>query len=435
VAFGPCGFKSRPEHKRNALNSRAFELKKFLDEVVASRKASNFDLEMPTDKPPYKEAKLYKPGPKSKQQRWCIVYWAWSNEESKLKKQRLYRIPDAPTEALREAAAQTIIDEINRRLRMGKTIGQKTFEGPMNPNILKLVDEFLEMKKTLKASSHKSLRTNLKPFQEFLLANLRKYPGIHDFQKKDAILYSDFLKSKGQSNRTINNKLKTVKTFFIHQVEREVIEKNPFHKIKLMPKVTGKNLAFKEEQVKELMEYMERYPDLRFFARFMYYTLLRTNEIARLKVKNINQYNDGQIYLDKSLSKTNIERHVFIPEPLMEEIHERNILSYPEEYYIFSIAGKGAKNRKIFGPGPDPVNSSRFGEAFREWVLNKLNYHKDYMLYSWKHTGVVIAHRAGVSDADIMQQTGHVDYGSYQVYMKSLGLFAQGDYAAKIPRI
>jgi integrase len=416
--------------------NKASQLKEFLENVVASKMASNFNLEMPTDSPPYKEAKLYKPGPDTKRPRWCIVYWAWSKEEGRLKKQRFYKIPDAPTEELREAAAQSIIDEINRMLRAGKTIGSKKFESPVNPNILKLVDEFLEAKKSLKPSSHKSLRTNLKTFQEFILANLRKYPGIHDFDKKAALMYSDYLKTKkNYANRTINNKIKTVKTFFIHQVDREVIEKNPFDKLKLMPKTTGKNLAFKEHEIKELMEYMDRYPDLRFFARFMYYTLLRTNEIASLKVKHINQYSEGQIYLDKSLGKTNIERHVFIPDPLMEEIKERNILSYPPEYYIFSIAGKGPKNRKIFGPGPDRVPTSRFGEAFREWVLNKLDYDKDYMLYSWKHTGVVIAHRAGVSDADIMQQTGHVDYGSYKTYMKSLGLFAQGDYAAKIPRI
>jgi hypothetical protein len=46
-----------------------------------------------------------------------------------------------------------------------------------------------------------------------------------------------------------------------------------------------------------------------------------------------------------------------------------------------------------------------------------------------------MAHRAGVTDANIMQQTGHQSYASFTKYMKSLGLFARGQFADKVPEI
>jgi hypothetical protein len=46
---------------------------------------------------------------------------------------------------------------------------------------------------------------------------------------------------------------------------------------------------------------------------------------------------------------------------------------------------------------------------------------------------VIAAHKAGVSDNDIKKQTGNKDYGSFQKYLKSLGLFDNQDFASKIP--
>jgi hypothetical protein len=64
-----------------------------------------------------------------------------------------------------------------------------------------------------------------------------------------------------------------------------------------------------------------------------------------------------------------------------------------------------------------------------------LGYSELYTFYSWKHTGVISAHKAGVSDDDIMLQTGHKNYGSFQVYLKSLGLFQNETFAKMIPKL
>ncbi len=99
---------------------------------------------------------------------------------------------------------------------------------------------------------------------------------------------------------------------------------------------------------------------LLFLCQFMYYTLLRTNEIASLKVKNIGQYAKDKIYLTSEFSKNRVERHIVITEQLNKLIEDLGIREYDPEFYIFS---------KGFVPGRQHYDSKRFGQRFRENIL------------------------------------------------------------------
>ena len=94
------------------------------------------------------------------------------------------------------------------------------------------------------------------------------------------------------------------------------------------------------------------------------------------------------------------------------------------DWYLFS---------KGFQPGPEHYNSKYFGERYRENVLDMLKYHKDFTLYSWKHTGVVMAVEAGVPHADIINQGGWNDPHSYFTYLKGLGLMVNDGVKTKWP--
>ena len=61
------------------------------------------------------------------------------------------------------------------------------------------------------------------------------------------------------------------------------------------------------------------------------------------------------------------------------------------------------------------------GERFRK-LIKALNLGKDYTLYSWKHSGVVVAYKAGIDIKTIQSQCRHKSLEQTDIYLKSLGL-------------
>jgi integrase len=61
------------------------------------------------------------------------------------------------------------------------------------------------------------------------------------------------------------------------------------------------------------------------------------------------------------------------------------------------------------------------GSRFRK-LTRDLNLSKDYTLYSWKHSGVVAAYKAGIDIKTIQSQCRHQSLEQTDIYLKSLGL-------------
>ena len=78
------------------------------------------------------------------------------------------------------------------------------------------------------------------------------------------------------------------------------------------------------------------------------------------------------------------------------------VYNLPPDHYLFSRDG--------CKPGIEFLPGKVLGARYRYWVLDKipeLAGNRDYTLYSWKHTGVVEAIKAGLKPYEIMKQTGH----------------------------
>lgn len=65
-------------------------------------------------------------------------------------------------------------------------------------------------------------------------------------------------------------------------------------------------------------------------------------------------------------------------------------------------------------------------------VLRSLNYSKELTLYSWKHTGVVAAYRNGIDVYAIMRQLRHHSLDQTMIYLKSLGIVKNVEFAGKM---
>ena len=382
----------------------------------------------------FKPARLIIPSATSKDQRPFIKVYAPDYSSGKLKLKKIYAIPGENIKQIKSNAQQMIL-EINSALENGAKFDRPAPIEAKTSTLREIIESYRESQRTARSYGTR-LDTALRPYERFCEKENELKKNIDHITQAHAQNFLQSLKSKGLSARTINNYVSYAKTVWIHADNvSDGTVRSPFEKIKKLPIENSRNVAYQPEDLPKLKKQHAKYPDLAFLAQFMYYTLTRTTELAQLQVKHIGLYQPDQVYISASTSKNSTERHVIIPPPLQALIDKHKIKSFPPDYYVFSLVpGQGVKN-KVVKPLPKKVGSSRLGERYRRYILNPLKFSKDYTLYSWKHTGVISAHNAGVTDADIMQQTGHKNYHSFTVYMKSLGLFARGQFAKLIPEI
>jgi integrase len=383
----------------------------------------------------HKPARLVIP---SNNKRWYIILYIYDVQSGQVQRKRFYGIPEEENNAKRIFNANTICYELNKKLATGyisdKTKYQQSKIAEQNDNnpVIYLLRVSVAIMRVVEAKRYNEQRT----YQSYFsiakslcqyLDTLNPEPDVDHFGQEIALAYLQSLLHQGKAPRTYNNHLLTLRTLWQEGMELKYFKSNPFKSIPRVKTPLGKNIAYLPAQQQEIISYAKKYPEMLFLIRFMYYTLARTNEIGHLKVKHIGMYTPDKIYLPASVSKNNIERHIVIPPGLEKEIEKFNIRKMDPEWYIFS--------RDKFKCGPLRMDTRRIGQKYREWITSKLDYPVVYTLYSWKHTGIIAAHKAGISDDDIMMQTGHKDYGSFQKYLKSLGLYDNKDFALKMPDI
>ena len=383
----------------------------------------------------HKPARLVIP---SNNQRWYIILYIYDVQSGQVQRKRFYNIPPEENNAKRIYTANQICSELNKKLSEGFVSDKQKYrrsqiihQNEQSPVIFKLRASVAIMR-VVNAKQYNEERT----YQSYFsiakslctyLDDLKENPDVDQLGNEIALQYLQSLLHTGKSPRTYNNHLLTLRTLWQEGIDLKYFNTNPWKAIPRVKTPIGKNIAYLPAQQKQIIEFAIRYPELLFLIRFMYYTLARTNEIGHLKVKHIGMYTPDKIYLPASVSKNKIERHIIIPPGLEKEIQKFNIRNMDPEWYIFS--------QDKFKCGPKRMDTRRIGQKYREWITSKLKYPVVYTLYSWKHTGVIAAHKAGISDDDIMIQTGHKDYGSFQKYLKSLSLYDNKDFALKMPEI
>lgn len=151
-------------------------------------------------------------------------------------------------------------------------------------------------------------------------------------------------------------------------------------------------------------------PQLWLAISFEYYCFMRPRkEIRFLRISDIN-WGLAQIKVRYENSKTK-ERFVNIPRPLMTMLRqEYQLHTYPRNYYIFGHGGQ---------PGPTHLSINNLSNRFAD-IRNNLQMPVMYKMYSWKHTGIIHARRAGVPDPQIQHQSGHTSIVTTERYMRKM---------------
>ncbi len=227
--------------------------------------------------------------------------------------------------------------------------------------------------------------------------------------REDALAFVDYLFDQKLSAKTVKsyrNNLKTLYNKYIDRIEPEGF-KNPFRKMPVIKTSSRSLMYFSDIQIKTIKEYCKKEEPLLWMACVLqYYCFIRPNELRQLKVENVN-LSAGYIEIQGSVSKNRKTQKVSIPTPLYNEIN--SLIHFDPELFIFG------------GPGPVPPSRDKLSKVHKK-MLETLKIKGRYGFYSWKHTGVVKAWRAGLNIKDLQMQLRHHSLDMVNEYLKNLGV-------------
>ena len=138
-------------------------------------------------------------------------------------------------------------------------------------------------------------------------------------------------------------------------------------------------------------------------------TIRGSTQIRFLKVGDIF-INEGIIRIRAEVSKNKKERNPVIPENFRQELLKEEIFEYPEDYYLITTKSE---------PGKKHVSKNYFWNHF-EKTKKALNIQRDFKLYGFKHTGMVMVKKAGGDSKDIQMQAGHHSLDMVDKYINQM---------------
>jgi integrase len=227
-----------------------------------------------------------------------------------------------------------------------------------------------------------------------------------------AMKYMDYLSNRIKG-RTWNNHLSFMRIFFNLLVNRDIITKNPFGKIKKQTETQSvKNIAFSEHERLLLLHYLKPNDlQLYYFVQFVYYCALRPKEISMLRIKDID-FTRRNIFVSADVSKNKKGESIVIPNSFMPIINEMNLQKLDKNLYIFGFGNvPGVEYNRLY----DKLT------AKLKIIITNLNINPNCTLYSFKHSGVInLYYATNHNILEVSRHCRHSDIGITQNYLKSL---------------
>ena len=362
--------------------------------------------------------------------RWYISFYVWDIQKNDIVRKREYSINQYKTKEERIAFANQRINSINNLLAEGFHIDARKNDEVEEElkNLTTLEDaltKMLEIKKqSFRQSSYSSFSSVLKIFLNWAKKNRLNQIDVNLFDRYHAQSYRDYLVvDRGLVGKSVNNNMACMKCLFNGLKDREVIEISPMDKIKKQKEIkTFQNVAYTQQEITKLKTLIkEEAPTLWVFIQLIYYCFLRPGEIRMLRKENIN-LGSGKIFVPATISKNAKNDHVDIPEPLKPVLKEF-LVNLEDNEYLFP------------GKFKDTHISAGFMTRLHKEFLKRFGYDDRHTLYSWKHTGVVQAYKAGVDIKSIQRQCRHYGIEMTDQYLKSLGLYNNEQFLLKMPEM
>lgn len=353
--------------------------------------------------------------------RWYVEYKYRDAETHKFKRFRTWIPTNLTTLNSRREKAEDILFEINDKL----IAGWNPFSDA-ETNKKRVIDLVWHIHDVKAAASRKSTAAAYKQGIRKLVVFLHKIGGqnmkIDRFGKRHAIALMDQIKIERKLNNvTYNNHLKIYRSIFNELVNREHIETNPFKAVKPLITTQTDITPFTPEHFRILYDYLqENDPALLLFSKFIYYCGFRTNEVANLRVKDIN-LKGGFVTVPAHIHKTRRQRGMPLRESFIKDL--QFIKDYPPNYYLFSSS---------LLPG-EKCGTARYVQKRYKKVKDILKLPN--RLYDLKHTMACWLIRNKVNLMAIKNYLGHTDVEHTMIYIRSVEEYSADELKDLIPEM
>ena len=264
---------------------------------------------------------------------------------------------------------------------------------------------YLKDEKRYSQHTIKAYRTDLEQFQSFITTyNLSSSKEISHHIIRSWIVE---LIDSNVSNRSVNRKLSTLKTYFKYLLKESIIDNNPMLKVQ-SPKTAKRLPVFVEETaIENLFDKVDFGSDVwglrdRLIIELFYATGIRLSELCNLKIGDFNPVN-GNI---KVLGKRNKERLVPLSNTLTIKISE----------YLQSRKKIGINNPFLFTTSKNEKIYDKLVYRVVKSYLSKVTSLTKKSPHVLRHTFATHMLNHGADLNAIKEILGHANLSATQVY-------------------
>lgn len=276
--------------------------------------------------------------------------------------------------------------------------------------------KYLEDKIASKApETLKTYRSKLRIFSMYLDSKQRADDDITTIDNAVIVEFFHFIiDDRKRSGNTVSKYKQILFAVFDYAIEMEKLKINPVYRLPECKRIN--DMAARPVYSDDITVFKDNIkpldPQLWMAIEFEFYTYLRPGtELRLLKIGDID-FTRGLIYVDKENFKGRRENVKEIPEQFIKLLRgEYKLHTYDRAFYVFGTGGV---------PGPEHLGKNNLRFRFTKF-RKALNMPEEYKLYSWKHTGGVMASEAGVPEKDISDQMGHTTLNTTSHYLKAKG--------------
>lgn len=362
--------------------------------------------------------------------RWRIVFGVYDVQRQKIVKRYDYKINQFKTAQERNTYYIMRKEHIDETLAKGYVIDKSSLAQPGDlvrtpkKDYMSIVDayEWALNTKVVRRGSYLCYKSTSSKFTDWCRQSGIQKISINTLDKERIQDYLDTQYRRGLSGTTINNNIAHMKAMHNFLVKRGKAVDNPWLGIeKYKEEKSIANTAYLEHEKRELIGLIKENTALHMFVELMYHTFARPSEIHRLKKSFIN-LTDRKILIPANISKNAKSDYVVITNALYPILKE--YVKNCEGVYLFPGVG-----------GKKHMGKNQAAERWHKPFLKALELDGARTFYSWKHTGVCDAYRAGIPIKWIQLQCRHHSIQQTDHYLKSMGMYENVEMKELMPEL
>ncbi len=315
-----------------------------------------------------------------------------------------------PNKRQRLLLAHDLADTLNAKLRGGWSPIHQSEDSRLYTPLPVLRDRFLAAKK-----SEGCRPTTLTQYGSVTDIWLRwcedngmadRYSGT--YLHASAVQYMDDVLNLGNRNRSYNNTLKVMRSFFQWAVEHCYAKENPFASIKTLKKEQKIRILVPIEARRKVYAHYEKLrPAMNIVCQLVYSSAIRPAEILQIQMQHIH-LDHHYIVIPGENAKNHKERCATLTSEL-----EKMLRPLVEKYtdgrlYLFG------RNEDLW-PDRLPVSKSYFQKSW-ERMRRATGLPKEMQLYSLRDTGLTDLLHAGVDQLTVQHHADHSSIDIQNIY-------------------